>query len=311
VGDECKLDTLSKLADTTGGTVERVDPENLTENFANILSEKILATNVEVRVKLHKAMEFRNEDEENLQEERTLLVKQFGNVTENSEMTFEYRLKNPEEIAKMKDVDIMKLDNIPFQSQISYKTLDGMKCVRVITKIQTVSNDKEEMEKNARYDILSSNVAQQAAKFAKKGDYRQAQANVLVLKKKMKKAKMDEKDEGIYKNYKKNLGGFWEDMKGVHSESESEEEDDEEEEENVAHHDLLGAVMENEGENEEEKKVESSNSNELNSPRAVKEKKSKAPVKARAKKQAKTFKDAASVNVFKVGKFNAMDFKQN
>ena len=37
-GDECNLESLAKLAELTGGEVERVDPADLTKNFANILS---------------------------------------------------------------------------------------------------------------------------------------------------------------------------------------------------------------------------------------------------------------------------------
>ena len=38
IGDECNLESISKLAEITGGNVERVDPVSLTKNFANILS---------------------------------------------------------------------------------------------------------------------------------------------------------------------------------------------------------------------------------------------------------------------------------
>lgn len=38
IGDECNLESLSKLAELTGGNVERVDPISLTKNFSNILS---------------------------------------------------------------------------------------------------------------------------------------------------------------------------------------------------------------------------------------------------------------------------------
>ncbi len=37
VGEECNIDTLSRIAEITGGQVERVDPVQLTQNFANIL----------------------------------------------------------------------------------------------------------------------------------------------------------------------------------------------------------------------------------------------------------------------------------
>jgi len=45
-GDECNLDALAKLAEVTGGEVERVNPVELTSNFANILSQPIIASNV-------------------------------------------------------------------------------------------------------------------------------------------------------------------------------------------------------------------------------------------------------------------------
>lgn len=65
-GEECNIDTLSKISELTGGNVERVDPEHLTENFANILSLPVIATNVVTKVRMHKGLEFRNEDPHNL-----------------------------------------------------------------------------------------------------------------------------------------------------------------------------------------------------------------------------------------------------
>jgi hypothetical protein len=61
------------LAELTGGTVERVDPQNLGENFKEIFANKSIASNVAVKIKLHKAMEFRNEPKDNLSMDGTLL----------------------------------------------------------------------------------------------------------------------------------------------------------------------------------------------------------------------------------------------
>lgn len=55
-GDECNLDSLSKLAELTGGDVTRVAPVDLTKNFANILTQPIIASNVVCKVKLHKGL---------------------------------------------------------------------------------------------------------------------------------------------------------------------------------------------------------------------------------------------------------------
>lgn len=65
-GDECNIDSLSKLAELTGGQVNRVNPTTLKDDFANMLSVPVIATNVTTRVKLHKGLQFRNEPEANL-----------------------------------------------------------------------------------------------------------------------------------------------------------------------------------------------------------------------------------------------------
>lgn len=115
-GEECNIDSLSKLAEMTGGSVERVDPIQLTQNFANILQLPVIATNVVAKIKLHKGLEFRNEDPLNLSEDKSLMARELGNVTEETEITFEYRLKNLKELVKMDDLDLTKIQSFPFQA---------------------------------------------------------------------------------------------------------------------------------------------------------------------------------------------------
>lgn len=116
IGDECNLDSLTKLAELTGGDVERVDPDSLTKNFANILADPIIASNVVTKVKLHKGLQFRNEIDQNLSEDRSLLVKDVGNVTSACEITFEYTLKAINELVKMEDIDLTTMKSFPFQT---------------------------------------------------------------------------------------------------------------------------------------------------------------------------------------------------
>ena len=114
IGDECNLDSLSKLAELTGGNVERVDPIALTKNFSNILSEPIIASNVVTKVKLHKGLQFRNEQDQNLSADKSLLVRDIGNVTAQTEITFEYTLKKISELVKMEDIDMTQIKQFPF-----------------------------------------------------------------------------------------------------------------------------------------------------------------------------------------------------
>jgi len=114
IGDECNLNTLSRMAEFTGGNVERVDPIQLKNNVVNLMTEPIIATNVVAKIKLHKGLCFRNEDPANLQENETMMVRLLGNVSKQTEITFEYTLKKIRELAKMEDVDFEKLTHLPF-----------------------------------------------------------------------------------------------------------------------------------------------------------------------------------------------------
>ena len=148
-GDECNLDSLSGLAEATGGKVERVNPTTLTQDFANMLSLPVMATNVEAKVKLHKGLQFRNELPQDLSEDRSLLARRFGNTTAETVFTFEYGMKPISQLLEMEDLDMTKITHFPFQTQVKYTSLDGAKCLRVISKKMEVSNEREELSTNA------------------------------------------------------------------------------------------------------------------------------------------------------------------
>jgi len=98
------------------------------------VSKPLIATNVQLKVKLHKGLKFRREDPQDLSNNDTLLVRDIGNVTEDSQVTFEYSLKPLSKLVEMEDIDIEQIKELPFQAQITYKALDGSKGMRVLTR---------------------------------------------------------------------------------------------------------------------------------------------------------------------------------
>ena len=82
----CKLEMLSPIADNTGGDIIRLDPNNVGIGISTTVSTRIIATNVELKVIIHKGLQFRNEIKENLSKNKTNLIKKIGNVTEESEV---------------------------------------------------------------------------------------------------------------------------------------------------------------------------------------------------------------------------------
>lgn len=153
-----------------------MNPVSLTKDFANILAKPVIATKVEAKVKLHKGLMFRNENPADLSDDKTLLTRQFGNVTEDNVFTFEYTLKPISQLVEMEDINLEEIKYFPFQAQISYTSLDGARLLRVITKKMEVSNDRQALESKADFKLISENAMQKGSQMAARGDFRGGQA---------------------------------------------------------------------------------------------------------------------------------------
>ena len=114
IGAECNIDAICPVAEMTNGEIERVNPRDISKNFEGFISRMVLATKVVLKVKLHKGLEFRNEQSINLSADRTVLIKDFGNVYADTDLTFEYQLKPIKELVQMEDLDLTELKHLPF-----------------------------------------------------------------------------------------------------------------------------------------------------------------------------------------------------
>jgi len=118
---------------------------------------------------VHRGLKFRNEDATT-----NVLRRELGNVNEDTEITFEYEKQEAAKLSEFKD-----LKALPFQLQIHFTKLDGMKCLRVISKNQVITTERTVAEQDVKAHLIAANVAQQAARFAEKGQYAEARANNL------------------------------------------------------------------------------------------------------------------------------------
>jgi len=203
-GDDCDLENLGALCEVTGGSVTRVDPLGLQENFAGILQNPVLATNVNIKVLLHAGLKFRLDDglfeqcqthpaeagkgggtgvaataaaaaaAEGAARGLSVFSKTVGNATADTELSFEYSIRDE---ARIRALGLRQLEKLPFQVQVEYTRLDGMKCMRVLSETRRLTTDRVTAERHAKLSVLSSHVTQQTAKLAHDGDYTSARAN--------------------------------------------------------------------------------------------------------------------------------------
>lgn len=134
--------------------MQRVTAQDLQENVGNILNISVIATQVQLKVRLHRGIEFRNEDDKLLSLDKTVMTRDIGNVTRDTEVTFEYRLKKVKELLEMEGLDLETLKTLPLQAQIFYSAMDGSRCVRVLTLNNDISADREKLEENANYEVM-------------------------------------------------------------------------------------------------------------------------------------------------------------
>lgn len=85
-----------------------------------------------------------------------------------------YRVKTSEELKEL-GLNLENLKEIPAQAQLKYFDKAGNKYLRVISRTQPLTNDREVAEKNVNVDILTNHMQKQAASLALDGDIQQAQ----------------------------------------------------------------------------------------------------------------------------------------
>ena len=211
-GEEWDLETLITLSEKTGGNVDIINPDDVKHKLKNLIFKETIATKVCVKIHLHKALEFRNENPIQLNKDRTQLTKKLGSINEDSEITFEYKFKNQSELSKLSGFNIDEFDQVPFQIVIEYSTPNGMKWLRVITNVQKTNDDLNEVQKDVKVEILASNAAHQATKIARAGNFREAQAYSMKQKKLILSNARSDKQQKMYAAWKGSMNDIYNNM---------------------------------------------------------------------------------------------------
>lgn len=203
-GEECKLSMLSKVCEATGGEVTRVNMNNIANEFANILETPVVATQVSTIIKLHKGLKFRYQDEYLI--DMNTLQRHLGNVSDGSEFTFEYMVRDFSELEQL-GINIEQYKQLPFQSQIHFTNSEGNKCMRVITAMQDTTDDLDDAG-DINLKVIGINAAQRSAHLASKGEYRESQAVMRSWKRMMKRNVNNESQSEHLDYYVANMADF-------------------------------------------------------------------------------------------------------
>jgi len=223
-GDNLNINIIGKLADITQGDTDVVDPLKIVENFSSIVDAKVVATNVVVKLFLHKVFQFPNTENWKQEEQQGVInlhtVRDIGTAFEDTEITAEFYQKNEDELLKLLGNKLeFEMNNqnsfLPFQVQITYTTLTGMKCLRVITKTKEITRNFEEAQKDIDVAVFGMHCNAKQASYAQQGMLNEAVEHSELVNQIMLQNVQSDSEKIGFSNYQSGQNDFISKIKNV------------------------------------------------------------------------------------------------
>jgi hypothetical protein len=295
------------MIEKSGGEIIRVNPNAILDGFNDLLENEALAVEVELRMNLNKTLTFRDQEEKDLINDGSSIVQKLGNVAKETETYYELKFKKAIKLAEMKDINLEELKNLIFQIEIKYRNKNGGKFIRVISKNMKISDNKEEVEKQANYDIITACEMQKSAKLAGAGLFREAQAQAHITRKFLaKNKKISKESKESYQMFNNNMNVFNQNLEynyrkknNLKFESGSDSDSDSGSEEKKPKKRKKSIKKKEDSGSEEEMECDSDNKKDSDSDK--KKKKRKKKKKIISKKELKS-KDMMAEQIFKLSK---------
>jgi len=184
-GEDCCLSQLGQIADISSGTVDIVDPLDLSKQVVQIMNKPILGTGVTCKMVLDQNLVFcstgTNKD-----------VKEFGSVTSDCDLSFGFEPKQQKNEHK---------GPVYVQAQLSYTRPNGAKITRIFTKKLETTHNSDQMEANLDSGVVGLHAVQASAELAHCGEYNEARAKLISVMRLLQRGMKTKKNQREYVNY--------------------------------------------------------------------------------------------------------------
>lgn len=203
-GEDCRLAEVGRLADLTGGRVNIVNIGTVATEIQSALADNVMATGVMATLLAPNGVYFPYEDDE-----AHKLVREIGNVTEGSEITFQFAVK-PDKVESFQ-----RMDRIPFQLQLDFRTRDMQKVTRVITQQRRVTTSSWVWAGSLNMAVLGVHCAQLCARLTMEGRVLEAQNQLRAqqdLLKDISNQRPSPREESVYGNWISTMSMICEDL---------------------------------------------------------------------------------------------------
>ena len=172
---ESNIQILINMVQETGGEIIQLNPNDNFDDIETFLNNDIIASKVQLEIKLNQMLEFSNQDKTYLENDSSCFKKFIGNIKKNMNLYFKFNFKSLSKISLIEDINLDNLNQIPFQIIIEYKDLNGNKYIRIYTELKSICNDLEQILKIADFEIISAYTIQNTAKLLLEGKYKEVE----------------------------------------------------------------------------------------------------------------------------------------
>uniref|UniRef100_A0A3Q1FI70 Circularly permutated Ras protein 1-like n=1 Tax=Acanthochromis polyacanthus TaxID=80966 RepID=A0A3Q1FI70_9TELE len=204
-GTDCQLVDIGRLADATGGQVNIVSIGTVATEIQSASADNVLATGATVTLMGPDGVYFPFVEENDHK-----VVKEIGNVTRGTEVTFQFAVK-----PDFMDAFLQK-NTIPLQLKLSFKTRDQQRVTRIITEQRPVTSSGRVLIGRLNTAVLGVHSAQLCAFLTMEGRVEEAQRqlkaqqHLLTLISRLRPIR---KEDSIYGNWMDTMTTICDDIK--------------------------------------------------------------------------------------------------
>ncbi|XP_076463933.1 LOW QUALITY PROTEIN: circularly permutated Ras protein 1-like [Babylonia areolata] len=170
-GERVGLPQVQKVAERSGGTVNILNPLEMVRQLRQIMQNPLVATSVTVIIFLHPDFVF---DEPGYPNNTNRMCKELGNILKEDNLTFRFKPKHANQPPTV--------DTVPFQVQMTYTRLDGMQCLRVLSRSSQATRDRARMEEAINVSVLGTAAVKKTAALAQAGQVKEANVHLKSVK---------------------------------------------------------------------------------------------------------------------------------
>jgi len=206
-GQDCSMENLGKVADITNGRVEIVNPLDLQSKVLDIFSKEVWATKAQCTVILPNVLSFRAEDKQEINQ----VLRELAAISDTSDLTFSFDW-NENYRKLIADYILNKYDDnppampryfeeVPFQVQLKYNTLQGDEYLRVVTLKRPTTSSRIDSEDNANSTVIALQAIHESARLAQFGKYEDARINLVSVQRLLQRAMKQVQQQKDYLSY--------------------------------------------------------------------------------------------------------------